>query len=328
MPAAPRLDVPRLVAPAAGAASQALALARGVETLETAYGAWREVRHHAELFHLRCAEEQLRLDERGALLLGALRSVEAQSQAPTRTGKVPLSGQRTKLRRKPAPHSATGATTLAPRQPGLQADIEQRLREARAQLAREQAEAEAVFASAEKEIRQLVLGRVQRRAALKPPAARLMLHSLPGGRKVLHLQRPGPDESVVLLFVLSRRVPSRYAFLFDDATEDVLLAPANLYADEGVSQSQLRSPPGPLRAILEPRAEVWPVKGMLPLLLGTDRSAAPMARWLIRGPVLEAEVEDGEGFRALLTGPEAEALTGLLLAHQLAGRLDLEFCAG
>ena len=65
---------------------------------------------------------------------------------------------------------------------------------------------------------------------------------------------------------------------------------------------------------------MWPVKGMLPLTL-PDGS---WLRWLTRGPVLEAEVQDGEGFRNLLTQQEAERVTGLLLSHKLAGKLELE----
>jgi hypothetical protein len=47
-------------------------------------------------------------------------------------------------------------------------------------------------------------------------------------------------------------------------------------------------------------------------------------RWAARGAVLEAEVLDGEGFRSVLSAAEAERVTGLLLAHKLAGRIELE----
>ena len=47
-------------------------------------------------------------------------------------------------------------------------------------------------------------------------------------------------------------------------------------------------------------------------------------RWISRGAVLEAEIQEGEGFRNLLTHDEAERITGLLLSHKLAGRLELE----
>jgi hypothetical protein len=47
-------------------------------------------------------------------------------------------------------------------------------------------------------------------------------------------------------------------------------------------------------------------------------------RWVARGVVLEAEVQDGEVFRNQLTRDEAERITGLLLANKLAGKLELE----
>lgn len=66
--------------------------------------------------------------------------------------------------------------------------------------------------------------------------------------------------------------------------------------------------------------EVWPVKGMLPMALPDET----WLRWISRGAVLEAEVQDGDGFRNVLTHTEAERITGLLLSHKLAGKLELE----
>ena len=63
-----------------------------------------------------------------------------------------------------------------------------------------------------------------------------------------------------------------------------------------------------------------PVKGMIPLALPDGG----WMRWVSRGAVLEAELLDGAAFRNVLSAAEAERVTGLLLAHRLAGRIELE----
>jgi hypothetical protein len=148
-----------------------------------------------------------------------------------------------------------------------------------------------------------------------------MVRTLPGDRRILHLRRPSPDDAVLLLFAMTGRCPTRYGFLFDDSTDDVLLAPPALYAEEGVVH--VRPRPAELVAELEPRAAFWPVKGALLVV-----RPGLTVRWLSRGAVLEAEVADGDAFRNLLSREEAEQITGVLLSLKLAGALGLELVRG
>jgi len=297
------VEVPELGSAAKRAGAQAVSLARSVESLETAYDAWLELRSaHAQL-RARFAQERTRLEDQGQLLLGALRAAQ--------------------------PPAGTGDELVRPGDAAAyQVELEAKLAAARAALEAQIAEADASLRGALDELQATVRARVEHRAKLVKPRLRLMLRTLPGERRILHAQRPGGDEAVVLLFVLSGRVPSRYGYLFDDSTDDVQRAPPTLYADEGVTADATRPGVPELRAILERAPAVWPVKATLPMALPPVGGATTLVRWLSRGPVIEAEIEDGATFRNVLSRTEAERITGALLALKLEGRLELELVAG
>ena len=273
--------------------AQALARARSVETLEVAYAAWAELQQAHRLARRRWDEERARLTEQGTLLLGAVKA--AGSPSSTEEGL-----------------SKAGALEV------FLAEAKGKLAAAQQQLEDRARAAEQAFLGELAKVKEALHSRIARQSAAVRPVFKLMMRVLPGERRILHAHRLGLDESVIALFALTGRIPSRYGFLFDDSTDDALAAPPMLYADEGVSE--LRPGAAALARTLEERRDVWPVKGMLPLTL-PDGS---WLRWLTRGPVLEAEVQDGEGFRNLLTQQEAERVTGLLLSHKLAGKLELE----
>lgn len=272
------------------------ALAIRSETIEAAYDAWDEVR--AELLSVNAAfdAERRRLDEQGALLIGAVRSAIA-----------PASGPEALLKR----------NELA----ALAEQAKANLESARTDLEERATLALAALRAAEKEIVAAVRARVVRQLSLSPPKLELMVRVLPQERRILHLRRLEPDDAVTFLFAVSGRVPSRYEALFDDSTDDPLLAPPCLYPDEGVTD--VRPKAEALVRLLDTRAEVWPVKGMVPSIANGS-----MVRWLSRGAVLEAECAEGESFRNQLTVEEAERLTGALLALKLEGKAEFELVRG
>ena len=231
------------------------------------------------------------MSEQGGLLLGA---VKAASVSPTTTE---------------AGLAKTNALD------DFLVEAKQKLAAAHAQLDERARAAEQAFTSELLKVRDELRERVVRQSASVHPVFKLAIRVLAGERRILHAHRLGADESVIALYALSGRIPSRYGFLFDDSTDDALLAPPTLYPDEGITDVR-----GPIASALSSRAEVWPVKGILPMTL-PDGS---WLRWISRGAVLEAEVQDGEGFRNMLSHEEAERVTGLLLSHKLAGRLELE----
>ncbi len=274
--------------------AQALTLALGVETLEAAWEAWAELKLAHQRARKRWVEERKRLEEQGSLLLGAVRAASGAS-----------------------PGQSEALTTQGSLDAFL-VDARQKLEATQRSLDEKSRVADEAFGLELAKLRDALLARVKRQAATMRPTFKLAVRVLGPEQRILHAHRLGHDESVIALFALTGRIPSRYGYLFDDSTEDVGSAPPALYADEGVTEVR----PGPARfiALLEGLAEVWPVKGGLPVRL-PDGS---WMRWVARGPVLEAEVRDGEGFRNVLTREEAERLTGLLLANKLAGKLELE----
>lgn len=278
--------------------AQALSRARSVETLEVAYAAWAELQEAHRAAKKRWAQERQRLNEQGTLLLGAVKAAGVS----------------------PEPSDA-GLAKTSPLDDFL-GDAKQKWAAAQLELEEQARTAEQAFISELAKLRAALRDRIGRQAAAVPPVFKLMIRVLAGDRRILHAHRLGADESVIALFALTGRIPSRYGFLFDDSTDDALSAPPMLYPDEEVSE--LRPGTGALAVLLQERPEVWPVKAMLPMTLPDGT----WLRFISRGAVLEAEVQDGEGFRNVLSHGEAERITGLLLSHKLAGRVELELVRG
>lgn len=257
------------------------------ETIESAYRAWAQVQHDHSLQQTHFAAQYRQLDEQGSLVLGAVRHAQA---------------------------------------PNLEEGLERFLNESRTkievlrnQLDRQALEAKTGFEKALATIRSEVRRRVEGVAKVSPPRLRVTARSMPAGRRILHAERVSGDEAVTLCAVLSTegQIPSRYGFLFDDTIDDVTTGePAWLYADEGILPGQTRPSPLVLSHELSIRHEVWPLKGIVVMAKG--------ARFRQRGPVMEAEVPDGEGTRNRLTQSEAEEVLGSLLSLKLAGTLELE----
>ena len=141
-------------------------------------------------------------------------------------------------------------------------------------------------------------------------------------------ERVSPDEAVLLLYALTGRIPSRYGFLFDDSTDDVMQPPQPLYPEEGVSPEQTRPDAAALRALVEAAHSVLPVKGFIPLQVPRADGGHDFVRLLQRGPVMEAELQDGAGFRSLLAREEGERIAGYLLRLKLTKKIELEISAG
>jgi hypothetical protein len=290
------IEAPQLGPDAAQAGAQALARARSVETMEVVYEAWLELKRAHATAQRRWREEQERLRQQGALLLGA---VKAASATPAVQEDAALLAS-----------STLDAFVVEAREKfsAAERELEERVRVAdeafRAQLGL---------------VRRELVERVRRHAAALRPRFELAVRALPGDRRILHARRLGLDESVVALFALTGKAPSRYDYLLDDSTDDVLAAPSVFYAEEGVVDVR-PSAQALLATLREGPPDLLPVKGMIPLAL----PGGGAMRWVSRGAVLEAEVLDGDAFRNVLTAAEAEQVTGLLLAHRLAGRIELE----
>lgn len=287
------IAVPEAGEDPAAIGAKALERACLVETLEAIYVAWAEIRSAHFEAKKRWEQERRRLSVQSSLLLGAVRAA----------GPTPIS------------EGSELATTLD----GFLTEAKGTLVAAQKELEEKALATDRAFELELRKVRAEVCARVARHAGAARPAWKLAVRSVGSSNRILHARRLGPDESVVALYALTGRIPSRYEFLFDDSTDNAASAPPCFYSDEGIGD--VRPAASEFSSLLSARSDVWPVKGMIPLLMADGT----LTRWVSRGAVLEAEIFEGEGFRHVLTEQEAERMTGQLLAHRLAGKIDLEF---
>lgn len=295
-----------IAAPGQGSdgAAEALARLRSLETLETAYEAWLELKQEHAASRLRFKEERERLDQQGSFLVGAVRAAGVEPKPGAEPGIMPA-GAESFLR---------GA--------------EARLSQAHEELARKEADSESTYQKAFEEIRATITDRVRRYLEASRPRLQLLLRKVGTTRSILHVARVGGDEAVLLCFLFTGRVPSRYGFLGDDSTEDVSLPPAPLYPDEGVDPRDIRPDAAALEARLGVPGQVLPLKGFLPVFVPRPAGGEDFFRMLQRGPVLEVEVADGAMFRNILSREESERFAGHLLRLKLEEKIELEIEAG
>ncbi len=305
-----QLEAPQRVRSAGRSAQSALLRLHAAETIEQAYDAWAELRVEHAAFLVHCGEERRRLEEQGGFLLGAVRAAaEGGASAPTW-------------------EAADGADVLAKAGADPLAafltDAEEKLAARRQALETELARERAHYDEAFLQIRAAAKARIALVAQKVRPTLRLILRPLSGGKTILHAERPEPDEAVLLLHALSAgRAPTRYGYLFDDATDDLTREPPPLYPDEGVGPEGLRPDARGLREVCEREGDFLPVKGFIPVWVGDA-----FYRLLQRGPVLEVELQDGATFRNVLAREEGERLAGHLLRLKLQGVLEVELTAG
>ena len=288
-----------------------LARLSAAQTLEAAYHAWDELRLERALAMERFTEDGRRLGEQAGFWVGAAR---AAGEAELRGG-AEASGQS----QVPVPASALQRAA---------AEAEAKLRAAAAAVEAQAKAADAGFEAAEQFVRGEIRARALRYAAARVPVA-ILKHPAGTARTILHLQRVGQDESVVLMLLLDGKLPTHYGFLFDDSTEDVTRPPPWLYPEEGVAQDQSRPGARELLARLLSFGEFAPVKGFLPLLIQDGRGGPPVLhRLLQRGAVMEVEIAEGDSFRNALTREEAERVAGAFLRLKLDGKIELDLGAG
>jgi hypothetical protein len=273
--------------------------ARSVETLRSAYGAWDELRaaHREAVGQL--AAEGRRLDEQAAFLVGAVRAAAGQREA------------------------APGASDLpASQTQGFLSSAEAKLKAAKEELLNAQAAESTRYAKARELLVDFVLARVQRPEGPTPQVC-MRLCPLPQGRAILHVDRLRDDAPVTLLHLLVGLLPTHYGYLDDDSTDDVNAGATLFYPEEGVQNEWLRPTAPALKEALGAAKRVLPLKACLPFFTGEGQDRR-LWRMLPRGPVLELDVEDGHGFRNILSRPEAEEAAGALVRLRLSGRIALE----
>jgi hypothetical protein len=286
--ALPHATAPRPLGPTGTTTSLA-----HTQDIESAFDLWQEHREHHRAALARLEDERRKLSQQGEFVVGMVRAARGASSE---------------------------ALAVPTQLDAYHQQAADKLEAAKAAL-EEQAAASAkkwdeIFAEVRKEVR----ARVDRTLKHVHPMVRLRVRSLAGDKRILHVDRPGADEAVLLCVLFTGRLPSRYGFLFDDMTDDLQAAPPTMYAEEGVQQ--VRPDAAALAALLAGNGEVLPLKAMLVLQAG-----GAVARLVERGPVMEAEIAEAAGFRNILTRDESEQIAGYLLKLKLDGAIDLELIA-
>ncbi len=246
-------------------------------------------------------------------IVGALRNLEEETGRAVRAlgaqAKV-MAGALKKL-----------AEQITPAQGG---DIEARLNAASEATRVESSQWQAALLAAFETARATLVTRAQRHAVLARPQLVVRVRSLPRGQALVHVDRLSAPEAISLCILLAGRVPTRFEFLGDDSQQSLERGFDFAYAAD--LEARLGATDLTAAAMLRTPAQFIPVKAMIPLRAPAD--SGPVFRFVSRGPVLEAEIAEGEAFRNVLQQSEAEAVAARLLELKLAGRVGLVLAPG
>ncbi len=269
------------------------------------------------LLHLRLARAQAaaerqrereRLDVRGELLLRTVESARAVQAAPAQAAE---------------PEAAGGALQKAsdPLAEFL-AKAEDELAQARGALEERARREEEFFAGQVAQLEAALRERVDSMLAAHRPALDAVVQPVGREHALIQVTRPAPDDAVLIGFVLSGKLFTRYDAFFDDAIDDLSLEPARFYAEEGNPCARLPDVDAEDALCAEPGRAFVPAKGHISFRVpGHD---FPRYRLVNRGPVAEVQARAAGGeYAPLMPRAAAELLSGYLLRLKLEGRLEV-----
>lgn len=284
--------------------SEALVRARG-DALVDLYAGWRELTIARASAAAERARELERVEARAQVVLN---SVQAARSLGAPSAEAPAGGEAL----------VAGADPLA----AFVATATRELEEAKAALARRAEEEERFFAEAIAGTRERVRAHADLLLVQHRPRVEAQVQPVGKDRSLVHLGRLEPQDVVLLGYVLSGRLLTRYDAFFDDAVDEVGQEPARFYAEEGNERTRFERPEDEEALIDEPGRLFLPAKGMLPFAV--PGRAFPRFRLVNRGPVIEAEARsEGGAYEHLMPRASAELLSGYLIRLQLEGRLEL-----
>jgi len=267
------------------------------ETIGAAYQAWEELRSEYAKATQSHAQKSAYLTMHGEFILGAAQKMHAQE--------------------------ALGENAAAPvgllASPGGQLieQSRQRLSEISQMWASAQLHMRRCFEQASREIEQEIVRRVDKTLAAVRPKLSLAVHHLGKERCILQCERISELDSILLSRLISGKVPTHYAFLFDDSVSQVEVAEA-LYADETTEQ-----PPWPrIRELLGDKEKLSaPWKGQIPIVHEEELV------WMLKqkGVVMEVEQAAMEEAQAspVLEVSKAQWIVAHFLRWMHEGKMDL-----
>ena len=290
----------------AEAVGEALARARGAEAIADLYDGWLRLRVARASAAAEVAREREKLEVKAGLMLKSVQSAR---------GLTPPAGPSAK------PKGKSLAKDAADPFGAFLASAERELEGARTALAA-RAEAEERFFESELEaLRARIAARVEAVLEHHRPRVEAMLRPVGRDRALVHLAQPSRDDAVLLCFLLSGKLPTRYEAFFDDTVDDLALSPAPFFGEEGVP-ARPASLDEEDAICVDPERRFVPLKAMIAFRLpGRDW---PRFRLVNRGPLAELEVrEEGGSYERLLPLESAELFSGLLIRLEVERRIEL-----
>jgi len=297
--------------------SRALVVALESESLEALYAAWLDVRLQNAQAASALAKAHELLDTRAAYLL---KTVEAARSLPAEPGarKPKTKAKSTKKKSK----ALVEEDPLAKFHEQARDELER----ARKELTTRQKQQEKDAAATEARVRKALLARADQHLALHKPSVKLTAHPVGKDHVLLQLGPIGEEDAVLLLRLLSEKLPTRWGFYGDDAIEDLQRGQAQLYRDEGVTEPWPADAES-FDAAAFARGDFVPFRGNLAFALAG--AGFPRFRFVQRGPVGQVEARrKGEPYEHLLRREDAELLSGYLLRLKLAGKIELQLDVG
>lgn len=297
--------------------AEALARARS-ENLSDLYDAWRDLLVARASAAAARARDSEALEVRAQMLL---KSVENARELALGATALRPGSKRPKKGRKNGGKEKAGLAVADPLA-GFVAESQRELDAARAALSARAAEEERFFAAELAQVKERI--RVSASALLLHHQPRLEVRVQPVGkdRSIVHVARPGPQDLVLVAFLLSGKLFTRFDAFDDDSVDQLGLEPPRFYAEEGNAAARFERVEDEEALLFDPQRAFVPVKGMFALQVpGHD---FPRFRFVNRGPVLEAEARArGGAYENLMPRASAELLSGLFIKLKIEKRIEL-----
>ncbi len=281
----------------------ALAHARG-DNLVDLYDAWRELR----LAHAAASAERARAREQLEVRAETvLRSVESARQlGPASAG--PDTG-----------HELSAPDPLAE----FLVASQQELAAAREELDARTLDEERLFATEIESLRARLLAKAELLLAHHRPRLEVQVQPVGRERSLVHLGRLEEQDVVLVGFLFTGKLLTRWDAFRDDAVDQVGEEPARLYAEENSTKVRYDRLEDEEAVFDDPGTRFLPARGVLPLR--APGHAFPRFRLINRGPVIEAQARsEGSGYEALMPRASAELLSGYFIRLKVDGKIELK----
>ncbi|MDR0965385.1 MAG: hypothetical protein LBM75_02575 [Myxococcales bacterium] len=257
-------------------------------------------------------QERLRLEKKAGIFLNAVASAKALGERPSSTEVSSIQP------------SSAGADPYTAFLDTAKLELDGARAALAARAKREMAFFEAAIAQASEAITAHADALLDGHA----PVVNLSIQPVGATSATAWIDRPSGDDAVLLYLLLTDGfLPTRYDALFDDAIDDLALAPATFFAEEGFTPRPASLEEAEALSFAEGRRFI-PYKAMLPFRLpGRD---FPRLRFVNQGPILQlvARVSSASPrYEPLMPLEMAEAVAGLFIRLQVEKRIELRLMA-